>query len=121
MIKVSFAVDSYYSSVLMYNSYEEAESDFFKSAENRPFYSVEEERLVTADAMEIDFPAEKCKVNSALVIDQETCLNFFLEDENINEAITACFEDYGLGWATTIVYELYNVKKFKPKMILVKE
>lgn len=107
--------------VIFYDSYEEAESDLF-DAINEGIIRLKDDiqaRIVVADALEV----KECKTDSALLLSE----NEFDEEENwasylesaASEQIAFLRKDDEETFSNARVFELYNVKKFKPALFAV--
>jgi hypothetical protein len=115
MEKICFVAYHNYD-VVLYDSFEEAKEGYLEYSDDQPLDVDGSERIVVADAMEIDFLAEECKTDTALFIDEDTDWVVYLEKE-VNEEIAELrkYKDY----PNARLFELRNVKKFKPKTVFV--
>jgi hypothetical protein len=115
MEKICFVAYHNYD-VVLHDSFEEAEERYLEYSDDQPLDVDGSERIVVADAMEIDFLAEECKTDTALFIDEDTDWVVYLEKE-VNEEIAELrkYNDY----PNARLFELRNVKKFKPKTVFV--
>lgn len=113
--------------VILYGSYEEAENDLFDCIETGLIRLNDDiqARVVVADALEINYPKEECKTDSALLLNE----NEFDEEENwidylesaANKHIVSLRKDKEKTFNNVRVFELYNVKKFKPARFLISD
>ena len=117
MEKVYFITYDYGYNTALFNSFEEAEKDYLEYSEYQPLNINGCERIFVADAMEIDFFVEECKTNTALFVNEDTGWAEYLEKE-VNEEI-AELRKYKEDYPNARLFELHNVKKFKPKTIFV--
>jgi hypothetical protein len=101
----------------VFDSFEKAEECYLEYSEDVPIELDGSERIVEADAMEIDFLVEECKTNTALFIDEDTGWVVYLKKE-VNEEI-AELRKYNDDYPNARLFELRNVKKFKPKTVFV--
>lgn len=101
----------------VFNSFEKAEECYLEYSEDEPLELDGSERIIIADAMEIDFFVEECKTNTALFFDEDGGWTIYLEEE-VNEEI-AELRKYKEEYPNARLFELRNVKKFKPKMVFV--
>lgn len=111
--------------VILYGSYEKAENDLFDCIESGLVRLNDDiqARVFVADALEINCPKEECKTDSALLFHE----NEFDEEENwidylesaANKRISFLCKDDEKTFNNIRVFELYNVKKFKPARFLI--
>ena len=100
----------------VFDSFEKAEECYLEYSEDEPMELDGSERIIVADAMEFDFLVEECKTNTALFVDDSGWV-VYLEEE-INEEI-ADLRKYNDYYVNGRLFELRNVKKFKPKTVFV--
>ena len=111
--------------VILYGSYEEAENDLFDCIETGLVRLNDDiqARVVVADALEINYPKEECKTNSALLLnenefDEEESWIDYLENA-ANKHLSFLRKDDEKTFNNIRVFELYNVKKCKPARFLI--
>jgi hypothetical protein len=111
--------------VNVYGSYEEAENDLFDFF-NTGLIRLKEDiqtQIVVADLLEVDYSKEGCKTNSALLyhedeFDKDEFWYTYLEKAaNEQIAFLRKYEEETFGKAK--VFELHNVKKFKPALFMI--
>lgn len=111
--------------VNVYGSYEEAEKDlldFFETGLIRLREDIQT-KIVVADLLEVNYSKEGCKTNSALLyyedeLDKDEFWYTYLENA-ANEHIAFLRKDDEETFGNAKVFELHNVKKFKPALFII--
>lgn len=113
--------------VILYGSFEEAENDLFDCIETGlvRLNDDTQARVIVADALEVNYLEEECKTNSVLLVnedelDEEESWVKYLENA-VNEQIAFLRKGDRETFSNIKVFELYNVKKFKPARFMVPE
>lgn len=111
--------------VILYGSFEEAENDLFDCIETGLIRLNDnaQARVIVADALEVNCLKEECKTDSALLVnedelDEEESWVKYLENA-VNEQIAFLRKGDRETFSNVKVFELYNVKKFKPARFMI--